>query len=138
MLADLTDVLAAVWQTLLLLVLGAVVVAVAAVLGAALALATAFLRDGLVWSIGALCGLVAAPLIALARIAERVRVALEAPQRRALDGLGYASAHHDDDEAPSRWAGWDVIGPLVYLALFALLAAGDFYLTLQRIAALFG
>lgn len=136
--ADLGGVLGGLAQVVLLAVLGVVALAVFAVLGAGLALVIAFLRDGLVWFVGAACGMLAAPLIALARICIHGRSALDAPLRRTVDGLRYSSVHNDEDEARSRWAGWDIIGPLVYLALFVLLAAGDFYLTLQRIAALFG
>src|SRR5262249_15067144 len=126
------------WQIFLLLVLGIFVLGVGAVLGAGICLVVAFLRNGLVWFVGALCGLLAAPLVGLSRIAARASAAVQAPIQRSLDGLGYRSQHHDEDVAPSTWAGWNIIGPLVYFTLFLLLGAGDFYLTLQRIAALFG
>ena len=55
---------------------------------------------------------------------------------RALDGMNYSSEQNDHDV--SRWHGWNILAPLIYLGTLALLIYGDLYVFILRFAALFG
>jgi MFS family permease len=95
-------------------------------------LACGLLRNLLVRVIGALFEWAMAPLVILRQAA----LYLMRNVAKALAGTmrGLRSKDADDDE----WAGWDVILPLIWIALGLVIGLADFYLVGLRLAAMLG
>jgi len=122
-------------QWLLIALVGLLLAIVAIAAFVVVGLVLALLRDPLTSFVAVICRFLTWPLAAIARGAIRARNGLRGPVRHAFNALRYGPTERTDEE-PSSWAGWDVLGPLIYLTFLLLLGAGDLYFMMQRFSAL--
>lgn len=99
-----------------------------------LSIPLAALRNKLVHAIYTLFKLLAMPAIVAGRTLLQTKEWLVNHLLDTLDGLAHKN---DDGDEYDVWPGWLILWPLVYLALLAGLALGDYYLFVLRFAVLF-
>lgn len=124
-------------QILFLLIEVCVLVLLSMVVLTPLLMTIGWLRNPIVSGIGYVARLVIVALSSLAGTLAEARGTLRQVAERTLAGLDYRSRYADSDHEPSGYRGWDVIGPLVYLAAVVVIALGDFDLMSLRLEALF-
>ncbi len=97
----------------------------------------AALRNSLVRLIHAGFELIAQPFIIPARAVSQLIPLVGRGIGSVMHGLAYSNrAAPANDKPDDAWVGWDIIGPLVYLAFFGLLLAGDLWFSVLGFAAL--
>lgn len=119
--------------------LGHVLIVPAVILGLIAAVwVLSFVRNPLVALIGYVARFIVTALATAERALRAAGAHLRVAAERALDGLAYRGQHAGEEEEPSSYRGWHVIGPLVYFGAVILMALGDFYIMILRLQALLG
>jgi hypothetical protein len=112
-------------------------VALVAVLSVPLLLLWGALRNSFVRLIHAAFEFMAQPFVIPARAVNQLIPLVGRGIRAVIRGLAYSNhATFANDKSNDEWVGWNVIGPLVYLGFFVVLAVGDFWFSVLGFASL--